>query len=391
MPPIISNLKRRYKALLERSLDTVPSSAQAITQRLGKGIATSQLSIVDLALLHERILSEHLLPVANPRQRLAITRQAGDVFGAVVAAADIDDSGKSGAIVHLPAVLSSLSERSRELAETNASLMKEVEQRKSAEAALAKSEGQCQEMLCESERLQNQLRHLSRQLLAAQEEERCKISRELHDVIGQTLTGINIQLTTLKQEVRINTSNLEQRIARTQRMVNRSVAIVHRFARELRPAVLDDLGILPALQAHLTSITRRSSVQVSLSLCPEVDRLTTSYRTALYRIAQEALSNVVRHAQAKEASLTITRSETGLRMVIHDNGKGFSVSRAYSARHNKRLGLLGMRERVEMIGGRLTITSNARQGTTISIIIPMDTANKDQGPGKRSSLANKES
>jgi signal transduction histidine kinase len=375
MQRIISTLKRRYRELLHRSFGLRGGEASlAATQRLGQQLAASGLSMVELALFHEGILSEHLLPIVNPSRRRTITHNAGVIFSGVVAAADIGNEEYSTAALHLPEVLSSLSRRSRELADSNASLIQEIEQRKAAEIALATSEAQCLEMLEESMRLQGQLRRLSRQLLAAQEEERCKISRELHDVIGQTLTGINLQLTTLKQEARLNTANLERRIARTQRLVNRSVAIVHRFARELRPAVLDDLGLRPALEAHLKTLTRRSSVSVALSICPEVDQLGPAFRTTLFRVAQEALTNLVRHARADKASLTITRTESGLRMVVEDDGKGFSVARAFTSKHNKRLGLLGMRERVEMIDGCFTIVSSPSKGTIITVDLPVAAA-----------------
>src|ERR1700690_167233 len=102
-------------------------------------------------------------------------------------------------------------------------------------------------MLDQSRHMQEQLRQLSRQILLAQEDERKRISRELHDVIAQTLTGINVRLAALKKEAGLNTQNLDRDIARTQRLVEKSVNIVHDFARELRPAVLDDLGLIPAL------------------------------------------------------------------------------------------------------------------------------------------------
>src|SRR5206468_2392078 len=107
------------------------------------------------------------------------------------------------------------------------------------------------QLLEQSLQMQEQLRRLSRQLLSAQEEERKKISRELHDVIAQTLTSINVRLATLKREAAVNTKGIEENIARTQELVQRSVDIVHRFARELRPTVLDDLGLIPAVHTFL--------------------------------------------------------------------------------------------------------------------------------------------
>src|SRR5207237_4011056 len=118
-----------------------------------------------------------------------------------------------------------------------------IAQRKSAEEALKQSEQHHVQLLKQSRKMQEQLRLLSHQLLSAQEEERKKISRELHDVIAQTLAGINVRLATLKKEATFNTESLDRNIARTQQLVQQSVDIVHRFARELRPTVLDDLEL----------------------------------------------------------------------------------------------------------------------------------------------------
>ena len=148
-----------------------------------------------------------------------------------------------------------LSQRTVELAASNLELQLEIAQRKAAEAALKKSEHHYSQLLEQSDRLQEQLRQLSRQILSAQEEERKEISRELHDVIAQTLTGINVRLAALNKEAAINTKGLDRNIARTQRLVEKSVDIVHQFARELRPAVLDDLGLIPALHSFMKNFT----------------------------------------------------------------------------------------------------------------------------------------
>src|SRR5207245_3466154 len=146
-----------------------------------------------------------------------------------------------------------LPRRSAKLATSNQQLKQETAQRKSAEYSRRKSEQHYGLLLEQSRHMQDHLRLLSRQLLSAQEEERKKISRELHDVIAQSLTTINVRLAALKKEAALNTHGLERSIARTQRLVEESVKIVHRFARELRPTVLDDLGLIPALHTYMKS------------------------------------------------------------------------------------------------------------------------------------------
>ncbi|HEY0256280.1 MAG TPA: histidine kinase, partial [Candidatus Methylacidiphilales bacterium] len=138
-----------------------------------------------------------------------------------------------------------------DMAEANAELKGEIVQRRKAEVALKKSEAHYLRLFEQSLRMQEQLRHLSRQLLLTQEEERKRISRELHDEIVQTLVGINVHLASLTMKGPVNLKDLRKKISRTQRLVEKSVTIVHRFARELRPTVLDDLGLIPALQSFV--------------------------------------------------------------------------------------------------------------------------------------------
>lgn len=208
--------------------------------------------------------------------------------------------------------------------------------------------------------------------MSIQEEERCRISRELHDVIAQTLTGINVQLANLKTESTASTRELQQKISSTQRMVEKSVDIVHQFARELRPSVLDDLGLIPALKSYLNSYFEETGIRVSLTAFAEIEQSPGERRTALFRIAQEALTNVVRHAQATSVGISITRDETGITMKIVDDGQGFIIEDKAGTKLSRRLGLLGMRERAEMVAGTLEIFSVPNQGTTVTVILPTD-------------------
>jgi signal transduction histidine kinase len=263
------------------------------------------------------------------------------------------------------------------LAAANLELKQEIVRRQAAEELLKRSEQHSRSLLEQSRQMQEQLRLLSRQVLSAQEEERKKISRELHDVIAQTLTSINVRLTTLKKEATLNTRGLERSITRTQRLVEHSVNIVHRFARELRPTVLDDLGLIPALHTFMKSFRQQTGIGVSLSAFAAVEHVNGDKRTVLYRVAQEALTNVARHAQASQAEVKIQKIDGAICMKIKDNGKGFPAKRVLHAKEGKRLGLLGMRERLEMVGGRFALTSAPGKGTTILAQIPLN----DRRPG----------
>jgi signal transduction histidine kinase len=266
-----------------------------------------------------------------------------------------------------------LHKRSVDLIASNRQLQREIRQRKSVEESLRKSEHHYSELLEQSRHMQEQLRLLSRQLLSAQEEERKMISRELHDQIAQTLTGINIQLATLKVEAAVNVKGLQKKITRTQRMVEKSVDIVHRFARELRPTVLDDLGLIPALHSFMKGFTRRTGIHIHFTTFTsgKIEQLNNASRTVFYRIAQEALTNVARHAQASLVEVNFEKLPNTICLKIKDNGKSFQAQRVMHSKRNTRLGLIGMRERLEMVGGSFSVESAPGKGTTVRAQIPL--------------------
>jgi signal transduction histidine kinase len=264
--------------------------------------------------------------------------------------------------------------RNEVLVASNRKLEQEIARRQTVEKALKKSEQHKTQLLEQSRHMQEQLRHLSHLLLSAQEEERKKISRELHDVIAQTLTGINVYLANLKMTAASNPKGLAQDIARTQRLVEHSVNIVHRFARELRPSVLDDLGLIPALNSFMKHFSKETGIRVSLSAAAAVEQVDGDKRTVLYRVAQEALTNIARHAQASRADVKIQELDDAICMTIKDDGKGFPAEHGLHAKKNKRLGLLGMRERLEMIGGRFNVESAPGKRTIVQALVPLGKA-----------------
>jgi PAS domain S-box-containing protein len=260
--------------------------------------------------------------------------------------------------------------RLEELGATNLGLNREIVRRQAVEQNLKKSEQRQSRLLKQSRHIQGQLRHLSHQILQAQEEERLRISRDLHDEIAQTLVGINVQLATLTREAAGGPKGLQQKIARTQQMVEKSVEKVHQFARKLRPALLDDLGLIPALHAFMKSFTKRTGVRTNLTAFAAVERLDVAKRTVLFRVAQEALTNVGRHAQASRVEVIIHKLPDGICMKIKDDGKSFQVDHLLHGKGRKHLGLLGMRERLEMVGGTFEVESALGKGTTIIAQIP---------------------
>jgi len=255
----------------------------------------------------------------------------------------------------------------------------ESARRKAVESALKKSEKHHVQLLDQSRQMQEHLRHLTRKILTAQEDERREISRELHDEIAQTLTGINVQLANLKREAVVNTKGLKGKISGTQRLVKKSVGIVHRFARRLRPALLDDLGLIAALSSFINGMRERTKLPIKLKTFPELQELDVTKRTVLYRVAQEALTNVVRHAEAKAVEVIFKHRRNAVLMEIRDSGKSFDVQYVLMSKGKKHLGVLGMRERVEMVGGTFKIESNPGRGTLVSAQIPFPRAARTKG------------
>lgn len=247
----------------------------------------------------------------------------------------------------------------------------EIARRRVVETSLRKSEKIQSTLLAESQRLHTQLRHLTRDIINTQEAERKKISRELHDDVMQTLVGINAALGALGKRAKIDPANLRRNIAQTHKLVKTALLTVHRFARDLRPSVLDDFGLIPALQAYSKELGARKKIRIRLTTPAELPALDNTKQTVLFRVAQEALANVVRHARATRVELRVAKVADAVRIEVQDNGKSFQVRTTLAPGKNKRLGLLGMRERVEMVGGKLTITSNRQEGTLVQAEIPI--------------------
>ena len=285
----------------------------------------------------------------------SITDAQGRIVGTSKIMRDITERKRSEATQH----------RLEVLAASNKKLEAEITRRAAVEVALKQSEKDLSQSLANARRQQEELRLLTREVLSVQEEERKRISRELHDVIAQTLTGINIRLAALKKSSSLSDKGLDRNISRTQKLMEHSVDIVHQFARELRPAVLDDLGLIPALHTYLKDFTARTGILTDLTAFAGVETVDAAWRTVLFRVAQEALMNVSRHAQASRVKVSLLKLPDGISMKIADNGKSFSVQQTLVANGGKRLGLLGMRERIEMVGGKFNIVSSPGEGTTV--------------------------
>ncbi len=302
----LTGLSRQYQAALRKHLKRSRPARLPPAKGLGRQAMTIGLETLDLARIHEQALITLVLPSDSAGARDAMVRRAGTFFAQAITPIEETHRTALQSNAHLGQMNHALRQRTVALAASNRQLKQEIVRRKSAEDSLRRSE---------------------------------QHSGQLN-------------------------------IARTQRLVQQSVDIVHRFARELRPAVLDDLGLIPALHTFMKSFRARTGIRVSLSAFAAVEKVNGDKRTVLYRVAQEALTNVARHAQASQAEVRIQKLDGAICMKIKDDGKGFQEERGLHGKKNKRLGLLGMRERLEMVGGNLTIESTPGKGTTIQAQVP---------------------
>lgn len=372
---------RRYQAGLRGYLHRKSSLKSA--RLLGAQAVSARLEMLEVARIHEKsILAEAQLD--NPgKSRDQLIRKACAYFAEVVVPIEKTHPSARDAALRLNELVQCLTERTAELASSKRDLLQEIARRAEIELALKKNERHYRQLLEESVRLQEQLRYLSHQILSTQEEERKRISRELHDHIAGTLTGINMELANLKLEAAGNDESLERKIANTQRLVLHSVDVIHEFARDLRPTTLDDLGLIPALHSFTKALSKQTGLQVRMKVYAAVEELDNQKRTVLYRVTQEALTNVAKHAKASQVDVSIKKTGDEVALAVHDDGKSFPVEQILHNPKNRRLGLLGMRERVEMVGGRFSVHSARGQGTTVSASIPIAQHGKTTPAPKR--------
>jgi PAS domain S-box-containing protein len=224
---------------------------------------------------------------------------------------------------------------------------------------------------------------LSRRLLRAQEDERRAIARELHDQIGQGLTAARVSLSIvaggpLRAEAR-------RHVAESAALIEALLAQVRDLSLALRPALLDDLGLDAALEALARNLARSTGLEIACAIEPEPDRLEADVATTCYRAAQEALTNIVRHAGARRARLVLRHLGDHLELIVSDDGRGFDVTDALRrAAEGGSLGILGMRERVTLLGGTLTIRAAPGRGTEVRAVVPWRAAmlEGDEGRGR---------
>jgi len=274
----------------------------------------------------------HSIRELGGRTEIVALRPCGEEFAAEASILQVDASGKT----YFTVILRDISERKR----TD------------------------RQLLASRERLAT----LSRHLISAQEAERKRMSRELHDEIGQVFTAVSLHLQLVRSSIPEAFSPM---IDDGLQIVGKAIQQVREMSLNMRPLMLDDFGLIPTLRWFIERQRKRSNLEIHLDARIAGLELSTDLKTTCYRIVQESITNIQRHAKAKNAWITYVESEAGIMLTIRDDGCGFDVITCEQrASHGECLGLLGIRERVELLNGQSEIKSESSAGTTINVFLP---------------------
>lgn len=240
----------------------------------------------------------------------------------------------------------------------NASLKREIADRKRTEDEFRRST--------------DQLRELSARLESVREEERTHIARVIHDELGQTLTGIKMDVAWLQRHLDGQQPALLEKTQAMSDLIDTTIQTVRRISSELRPGILDDLGLVATIEWQLQEFQTRSGIQGKLISAPEETTLDADGATAAFRIFQEILTNVARHAQATQVEVILEESASFLTLQVQDNGRGITESEIHSP---KSIGLLGMQERARLRAGEVQFQGTPGKGTTVTVRLPLSMNN----------------
>lgn len=240
------------------------------------------------------------------------------------------------------------------------SMLRDVTERKRGESALVESH--------------RELRALAAALESIREEERKRLSRDLHDELGQLLSALALDVELLKRTLGAHDKELLSHAEEMGRLVSTTVAAVRRIAKDLRPPMLDTMGLVPALEAMAAEMSERYGPRCFLRAeCDDLD-LSDDIATQVFRMVQEALANVVKHAQARTARISLSRSECGVVVRVEDDGRGMPPA---DQRRPGGCGLIGMRERAFTLGGKFAVRSEPGAGTTVEFVLPLAPVRED--------------
>lgn len=346
-------------------LEDSPFDVEMVERELRKGNINFEKKVVDnkrdfeTALLEfnpEIILSDHSLPSFDSIAAMEIVKKIAPQVPVILVTATVSEEFavnilKQGAsdyilktnLQRLPAAVISVLEK------TNAI--------KEKEAAVE-----------ELEQSYVEVRKLASHLQDVREEERSAIAREIHDELGQLLTGLKLDLSWLSMKLEKANDDVKLKLTTAEKLAGMCLKTVRKLSRELHPAILDKLGIMEAIYLQSTEFEKRCGIKVNLDLTKTAVDISSKTAIALFRIFQECLTNITKHAHATRVWCSLKKNDGELTLTITDNGKGFDMS---TVKEKQSLGLVSMRERTVMLGGNYSILSEPNKGTTVKVQVPL--------------------
>jgi len=369
MTAVHSNLPITYQRALRDYLACPDDKNLQQAFELGGAAMNAGLGIFDLIRLHHQALADGVSAGASAAESVRPAPELEFFLLEALSPFEAAFRGFRSAREKLQELNGVLAERNEALALSNAQLEEEIAVRQRVEAALRESKDHYYRLFQQAHAMEEDLRQLSAKVLSAQEEERTRISRELHDEIGQALTAVTVAMAMLKKPAGSD-SAFQRKVAEAERLLAQSMETVHSFARELRPAVLDHLGIQAALRAHVANFARRTGIRTELIAHPALARIDGPRGEVIFRVVQEGLNNIFKHARATAAKIEFSVAAGTLGMEIEDNGRAFCAEEKLGGKPTSRLGLLGMQERIRRVDGTFAIKSVPKCGTRIQVQIP---------------------
>jgi len=225
----------------------------------------------------------------------------------------------------------------------------------------------------EAQHREKMLKALLHQVVGAQEAERKRIARELHDATGQSLTAMAMGLRGIENILKTNSVSAAvlNQIEQVKSFGTNALGELRQIISDLRPSQLDDLGLVPAIRWYIQNFQERTGIETTFNLRGEAVRLLSEYETVLFRITQEALTNVAKHARASRVDILLEVYSDQLKLTIQDDGKGFDLDTVINESQPTGWGLMGISERTQLLGGHYNIMSASGQGTQIEIVVPL--------------------
>lgn len=326
-------------------------------------LSLAGLAVIGMAALASAWISAELMIVRRTERVVdaALRMRAGDFSARVGLLGDSSEMGQ------LAQTFDSMAAALQERDEENARLISQMQQLNAElESRVIKRTEQLQISNTKLLETQADLRRLSEELMRSTELERTRISREIHDQLGQLLTAIKMELRTIERVAGRDPAKVNERLSETFELVDETIRSIRRISSDLRPGILDDFGLEAAVEWQLKQFRERTGLEVGFETQVAGERVSKDMSTAAFRVLQEALTNIARHAEASKVKVLLRTTEEDLVLQVEDDGKGLHVDAS-----RRSLGVVGMRERARQLGGSVTVANGAKGGVLVEMRVPL--------------------